>query len=220
MNVSEFHEIADLTVYTSAVSVFDQVSWATMTGGQTKDSVLGLVIPYRHKGVKPKGLVISKIRCKAVHNYLLQFDRLILKQGILHQIYITNNVESQQLVLPRKYHETVLCMLHSDYAHQGLDQTLALVRQRFYWGTMNYDVTEYVTSCHWCHVTKGHYTGPQTQQGSHVANNPQYLLCIDFLKLTHQQMAKRTYWYWLMSSPISVRPSLPTIRRHFLSPRS
>ena len=48
---------------------------------------------------------------------------------------------------------------------------------------MNQDVTEYVTNCHWCHAVKGHYTDPQTQQGSHVANNPLDLLCVDFLKV-------------------------------------
>ena len=74
-------------------------------------------------------------------------------------------------------------MLHDDYGHQGLDQTLALVRERFYWSTMNHDATEYVTNCHWCHVAKGHYTGPHTQQGFLVANNPLDLLCIDFLKV-------------------------------------
>ena len=30
---------------------------------------------------------------------------------------------------------------------------------------------------------KGHYTGPHTQQGLLVANNPLDLLCIDFLKI-------------------------------------
>ena len=48
---------------------------------------------------------------------------------------------------------------------------------------MNHDVTEYVTNCHWCRVTKGHYTGPHTQWGSLVGNNPLDLLCIDFLKV-------------------------------------
>ena len=74
-------------------------------------------------------------------------------------------------------------MLHDDYGHQGLDQTLALVWKRFYWSTMNHDVTKYVTNCYWCHATKGHYTGPHTKQGFLVANNPLDLLCIDFLKV-------------------------------------
>ena len=162
---SMLYAIPNLTAQTSAVSVFNQVPPATMAEAQLKDSVLGLVIPYIHKGVKPKGSVIAKIRCKAARKYLLQFDRLVLKQDVLHHIYISNDVKTHQLVLPLEYHETVLRMLHDDYGHQGLDQTLALVRERFYWSTMNHDATEYVTNCHQCHVAKGHYTGPHTQRG-------------------------------------------------------
>ena len=80
----EFYEVPDLTVHTSAVSVFDQVPPATMAEAQSKDSVLGLVIPFMHKGVKPKGSGISKISCKAAQKYLLQFNCLVLKQGVLH----------------------------------------------------------------------------------------------------------------------------------------
>ena len=164
-SMPELHTIPDLTTQTSAVSVFDQVPLANMAKAQLKDSVLGLVISFIHKGVKPKGSVIAKIRCKAARKYLLQLDRLVLKQGVLHDIYISNDVETHQLVLPLEYHETILCMLHDDYGHQGLDRTLALVRERFYWSTMNHVATEYVTNCHWCHIAKGHYTGPHTQQG-------------------------------------------------------
>ena len=122
-NMPELCAIPKLTTQTSAVSVFDQVPPATMAKAQIKDSVLGLVIPFIYKGVKPKVSVIAKIRCKAARKYLLQFDRLILKQGVLHHIYISNDVETHQLVLPLEYHQTVLLMLHDDYGHQGLDQT-------------------------------------------------------------------------------------------------
>ena len=44
-NVPEFHTVPDLTIQTSAVLVFDQVPPATMARAQSKDSVLGLVIP-------------------------------------------------------------------------------------------------------------------------------------------------------------------------------
>ena len=114
---------------------------------------------------------------------MLQFNWLVLKQGVLHQIYITNDVESHQLVLPLEYHEAVVLMLDDDYGHQGLDWTLALVRERFYWSTMNHDATKYVTNCHQCYVAKDHYTGLHTQQGLIVASNPLDLLCIDFLKV-------------------------------------
>ena len=182
-NMPKFHAVSDLTVHTSAVSVLNQVQLATMGKTQSKDSVLGLVILFVYKGVKPMGSVIAKIRCKAAWKYLLQFDPLVLKQGVLHEIYIINDVDTHQFVLPLKYHDAVLHILHDDYSHQGLDHTLALVRERFYWSTMNHDVTEYITNCHWCHVAKGHYTGPHTKQGMQVANNPLDLLCINFLKV-------------------------------------
>ena len=63
-SMSKFHAIPHLTAQTSAVSVFDQVPLATMAKAQHKDSVLGLVIPYICKGVKPKGLVIAKLDAK------------------------------------------------------------------------------------------------------------------------------------------------------------
>ena len=52
MNVPEFHEVPNLTAQAGAVSVFNQVSLATMAKAQTKDSALGLVIPYMHGGSK------------------------------------------------------------------------------------------------------------------------------------------------------------------------
>ena len=55
MNVPELHEVPDLSVQVSAVTVFDQVSLTTMAKAQTKDSILGLVIPYMCKE-KTKGL--------------------------------------------------------------------------------------------------------------------------------------------------------------------
>ena len=58
VNVPKLQEVPNLTVQTSAVSVFDQVSLATMAEAQAKDSVLGLVIQYVHKGKKPNGLAI------------------------------------------------------------------------------------------------------------------------------------------------------------------
>ena len=55
---------------------------------------------------------------------------------------------------------------------------------------MNHDVAKSITNCHQCHMTKGHYTGPHTQQRSLVANKPMDLLCIDFLKVDPSRDSK------------------------------
>ena len=81
MNVPELPEVPNLTVQTNAVSVFYKVSLATMAKAQTKDSVLGLVIQYIHKGDKLKGLAISKFGNEAVQKYFLQFDQLVINRA-------------------------------------------------------------------------------------------------------------------------------------------
>ena len=48
---------------------------------------------------------------------------------------------------------------------------------------MSQDASDYVANCECCCVSKGDYTGPHTQKGSLVANNPMDLLCIDFTKV-------------------------------------
>ena len=73
---------------------------------------------------------------------------------------------------------------------------------------MNHDATEYVTNCHWCHVAKGHYTGPHTQQGWLVANNPLDLLCIDFLKVDPSRDGKENIlvkkWFYVYGIPAHI----------------
>ena len=82
-----------------------------------------------HLEKKLKTSAISKIKSKAVQKYLLQYDRLTFKQGVLHQLYINNNVEYHQMVLPLKYPAEVLQMLHDSQGHQRIDRTIALCRE-------------------------------------------------------------------------------------------
>ena len=72
----------------NSVSVFNQVTPEDMMEEQKKDPILRLVCPYVTAGEKLKSLVITKIKSKAVwkyllQKYLLQFDRLAFKHGVL-----------------------------------------------------------------------------------------------------------------------------------------
>ena len=73
-----------------------------------------------------------QIRSKLAHKLALQWDRLILKQGVLHRLYIFNEMEYHQLVLPQRYHRKVLTALHDHMGHQGIDRMLDLLRERVY----------------------------------------------------------------------------------------
>ena len=133
-------EIKEIVSEVNAVSIFGKVSPEEMKEEQQKDPILGLVYKQVTAGEKPKTSAIAKMKSKAVRKYLLQFEWLTLKKGVLHRLYINNDVEYHQLILPIKYQAQVLKLLHDGQGHQGLDRTL-------YWNTMFQDVTNYVKTC-------------------------------------------------------------------------
>ena len=69
----------------NAVSTFEHVTPGKMAKEQQKDPNLKLVYQLVTAGEKPKTSTIAKIKSKAVRKYLLQFDQLTMKKGILHQ---------------------------------------------------------------------------------------------------------------------------------------
>ena len=183
-------ELKEIVSKVNAVSVFGKVSLDEMKEEQQKDPILRLVYKYVTAGKKPKTLAIAKLKSKAVRKYLLQFEWLTLKKGVLHWLYINNDAKYHHLILPLKYQAQVLRLLHDGQGHQGLERTLALCRERFYWNTMFQDVTNYVKTCPRCQTVKGDYTDPKTKPGSIIANNPMDLLCIDFTKVDPSKSGK------------------------------
>ena len=189
-DIQNEEELKEIVSKVNAVSVFGKVSPEEMKEEQQKDPILRLVYKYLTASEKPKTSVIAKMKSKAVRKYLLQFERLTLKKDVLHQLYINNDVEYHQLILPIKYQAQVLKLLHNGQGHQGLERTLALCWERFYWNTMFQDVSNYVKTCPHCQTVKGDYTDPKTKLGSIIANNPMDLLCIDFTKVDPSKSGK------------------------------
>ena len=90
--------------------------------------------------------------------------------------------EIQQLVLPHCLRNSVLQSLHDDNGHQGAQCMIELLCSKVYWPLMFADTDHWLAQCEWCHIAKGDYTEPKTQQGTLTANQPLELLCIDFTK--------------------------------------
>ena len=90
--------------------------------------------------------------------------------------------ETYQLILPQCFCNSVLRSLHDDNGHQGLQRMVDLLHSKVYWPSMFMDTDHWLLQCEWCHIAKGDYTEPKTQQGSLVAHQPLELLCVDFTK--------------------------------------
>ena len=87
------------------------------------------------------------------------------------------------MILPLKYQAQVLQLLHDGQGHQGIERTIVLCQEQFYWNTMFQDATKYVKDCPQCQIVKGDYTKPNTILGVIIAHTPMDLVCNDFTKV-------------------------------------
>ena len=92
-----------------------------MAEEQQKDPILKLVYQLVTAGKEPKTFAIAKIKSKAVQKYLPLFNRLTMKKGVLHQLFINNDVDFHHMVLPLKYQAQVLQLFHDGQGHQGIE---------------------------------------------------------------------------------------------------
>ena len=65
-----------------------------------------------------------------------------------------------------------------------------LLCSKVYWPSMFTDTNRWLSQCEQCHIAKGDYAEPKTQQGSLVAHQPLELLCVDFTDFTKVDIAK------------------------------
>ena len=158
---------------------------------QEKDNQIGPIIPWVKEDKRPPKKVLYQIRSKSCRKLFHQVDRLILKKGVLHRMYIHEDMEYHQLILPQWFHHKVLRSLHdNEMGHQGLERTLELLRERVYWPTMAADVAQWLSQCSHCQVAQGNYTTPKPIIGYLESHNPLDLLCLDFTKVDPSRTGK------------------------------
>ena len=73
------------------VSLFDSITPKEMAEFQHQDNQITPILTYVEQDQKPSKKVTYQIRSKLARKLALQWDRLILKQGVLHHIYIQRN---------------------------------------------------------------------------------------------------------------------------------
>ena len=123
----ELGESEPMEVTTNYVSIFNTVSPETMAQHQSTDNQIAPVLKWVESGNPPTKSNLYQIHSKLTQRMLHQFDRLVIKEGVLHRLYIDQDMEFHQLVLPQRYHSRILKAVHDDMGHQALDRTLSLL---------------------------------------------------------------------------------------------
>ena len=92
----------NIKIATGMVGLFDGVTPKEMAEYQRQDNQISPILEYVEKDQKPPKKFVYQIKSKLSRKLALQWDRLILKQGVLHRLYIFNEIEYHQLVLPQR----------------------------------------------------------------------------------------------------------------------
>lgn len=113
---------------------------------------------------------------------LREWNRLELENGVLYRRRQDEDKLVLQLVLPPVLRSTVLKSLHNDMGHMGIERTLDLVRQRFFWPKMAVNVENFIKTCDRC-VRRKTLPEKAAPLVNIQTSRPLELVCMDFLTL-------------------------------------
>ena len=87
----------------------------------------------------------------AAKGYLLQ-DELLVRKWVPHgETFVGTPV--LQVIVPSKFQEEVLRVLHNQSGHMGVRKTYDYILRYFFWPRMKRDVSGYIKTCHTCQMT-------------------------------------------------------------------
>ena len=163
--------------YSNADHEADNINWESE---QMNDDVLKRVRQAVTSGNKTTVTEDDPSDLKLI---LREFPKLEIHQGVLYRrIHQTTGSARRQLVLPQKFRKQAITSLHNDLGHLGMERTIALARDRFYWPHMASDIDTWVRHCAPCLARK---TIPK--KSAYLQNittsGPMELVCMDFLKV-------------------------------------
>lgn len=131
----QLHSEADDTSH-EAIPVITPES---VRAAQKEDAPICEVINLKKRGWNPNDKDKRQMG-RETRRLIHEWNRLILDKGILYR----HTGQRKQLVLPSKLKSTVLKHLHDDMGHVGADKVIHLVRERFYWPSMQRQIGDYV----------------------------------------------------------------------------
>lgn len=114
--------------------------------------------------------------------YAREWDRLVIRNGVLYREREAGQDTVYQLVLPMEERKTALEGLHDKAGHFGVDRTLELVRNRFFWPKMMDDVHRKVHQCERC-IKRKTVIPDRAPLVNIKTSQPLELVCIDYLTL-------------------------------------
>ncbi|KAG1955575.1 interleukin-1 receptor accessory protein-like 1-A [Pimephales promelas] len=160
-----------------------QMEWWTNEDLRSAQDQDPIIAPVKKEVATNKVLNMPKSSNPAVALLQRQSQKLTIRDNLLHRVTTDQDgKERWQMVLPEKFHLQLIKSLHDDAGHLGVERTVELLRDRFYWSKMNRDIEQYVKTCGRCVARK---TLPQRSSPLNciTSSGPLDLVCMDFLSI-------------------------------------
>ena len=117
---------------------------------QENDSEIGPVVSL----VKKNGHLQYKVKKEdnAGSKVLLRFsDNLRLIDGLFYKKWVyKDQITYLQFVLPISFRKRMVMACYDQFGHLGMDKTLVLLQERFFWPKINKDVRTHIRNCDHC----------------------------------------------------------------------
>ena len=117
---------------------------------------------------------------------------LELRNGLLYRKVKLQNQDRviHQFVLPENYRKRAIMALHDDFGHLGMEKTLGLLKDRFFWPKMSKDVRQYIRTCGRCIRFK--QPVQKAEMKPKLCTYLMELVHIDFLTVGHPESKRQT----------------------------
>ena len=115
---------------------------------QCKDADINHIIQLL-KSDRLKKYVDREMDSSGIRVLLIYCKDLFLKNGLLYQRSTLKNHQNpiSQFVLPKGFIHKVNLACHDDNGHLGMERTLGLLQERFFWPKMSDDVCTHIHTC-------------------------------------------------------------------------
>ncbi|KAL2082757.1 hypothetical protein ACEWY4_022575 [Coilia grayii] len=168
----------------ASISILPNHSSTNLQELQRADPVIQLILAFCERKRRPGAFERGPLSPRALVLWC-QWDRLLLKEGVLHRRIRRpdGGEEVLQLVLPSPLHSVVMTQLHHNHSHQGVERTSRLVQQRCYWPGIFADIKRWCQECERCQVSKDTQPVAHSFMGLLLASRPNEILALDFTVL-------------------------------------
>ena len=161
----------------SEISLPVDVSSPELIEKQQKDKVISRVLELRSVSKK-----WWKGETKEVQQLLSVSGDFVWINGVLCVSRQKDSTELTQIVVPRSLVSTLLARAHDDSGHFGVERTLSRVREKYFWGSIFKDVTNWVQSCTFCQNRNRPSVMPKAPlQFMPIPSAPWQCIAIDFV---------------------------------------